>query len=76
MQATLTDGAGVRPRRPRPAALGVEIGAHVCDVEVDTETGLVTVLRYTAFQDVGLALNPAAVEARSRAAWCRGSAGR
>ena len=25
-------------------------------------TGLVTVLRYTAFQDVGLALNPAAVE--------------
>jgi xanthine dehydrogenase molybdenum-binding subunit len=34
----------------------------VCDVEVDTATGLVTVLRYTAFQDVGLALNPTAVE--------------
>jgi xanthine dehydrogenase molybdenum-binding subunit len=41
---------------------GMEIGAHVCDVEVDTQTGLVTVLRYTAFQDVGTALNPAAVE--------------
>ena len=34
----------------------------MCDVEVDTDTGLVTVLRYTAFQDVGLALNPTAVE--------------
>ena len=62
MQATLTDGAimgrGVSTKLP----LGVEIGAHVCDVEVDCKTGLVTVLRYTAFQDVGLALNPAAVE--------------
>jgi xanthine dehydrogenase molybdenum-binding subunit len=62
MQATLADGAiigrGVSTKLP----LGVEIGAHVCDVEVDTDTGLVTVLRYTAFQDVGLALNPAAVE--------------
>jgi CO/xanthine dehydrogenase Mo-binding subunit len=62
MQATLTEGAivgrGVSTRLP----LGVEIGAHVCDVEVDTDTGQVTVLRYTAFQDVGRALNPAAVE--------------
>jgi CO/xanthine dehydrogenase Mo-binding subunit len=62
MQATLADGAvvgrGVSSRLP----LGVEIGAHVCDVEVDTDTGLISVLRYTAFQDVGLALNPAAVE--------------
>ena len=41
---------------------GVEVGAHVADVEVDTATGQVTVLRYTAFQDVGRALNPAAVE--------------
>jgi CO/xanthine dehydrogenase Mo-binding subunit len=62
MQSTLADGAiigrGVSTKLP----LGVEIGAHVCDVEVDTDTGLVTVLRYTAFQDVGLALNPTAVE--------------
>jgi CO/xanthine dehydrogenase Mo-binding subunit len=34
----------------------------VCDVEVDTSTGQVTILRYTAFQDVGCALNPMAVE--------------
>jgi CO/xanthine dehydrogenase Mo-binding subunit len=62
MKATLTDGAiigrGVSTKLP----LGVEIGAQVCDVEVDTDTGQVTVLRYTAFQDVGRALNPAAVE--------------
>ena len=39
-----------------------EAGARVCDVEVDPETGQVTILRYTAFQDVGRALNPVAVE--------------
>ena len=62
MQATLTDGAilttGVSTKLP----FGVEVGAHVADVEVDTGTGQVTVLRYTAFQDVGRALNPTAVE--------------
>jgi CO/xanthine dehydrogenase Mo-binding subunit len=62
MQATLTDGAVIGRGVSTKLPLGVEIGAHVCDVEVDTDTGLVTVLRYTAFQDVGLALNPTAVE--------------
>ena len=62
MQATLTDGAIVGRGVSTKLPLGVEIGAHICDVEVDDRTGLVTVLRYTAFQDVGLALNPAAVE--------------
>jgi CO/xanthine dehydrogenase Mo-binding subunit len=62
MQATLTDGAVVGRGVSTKLPLGMEIGAHVCDVEVDTDTGLVTVLRYTAFQDVGLALNPMAVE--------------
>lgn len=36
--------------------------AHIADVEVDPETGKVNVLRYTAFQDVGLAVNPTQVE--------------
>jgi CO/xanthine dehydrogenase Mo-binding subunit len=62
MQATLTDGAVVGRGVSTKLPLGVEVGAHVCDVEVDTDTGLVTVRRYTAFQDVGFALNPAAVE--------------
>jgi len=62
MQATLTEGAIVGRGVSSKLPLGVEIGAHVADVEVDPETGQVTVLRYTAFQDVGLALNPTAVE--------------
>ncbi|CAN7468578.1 xanthine dehydrogenase family protein molybdopterin-binding subunit [Phenylobacterium sp. LjRoot225] len=37
-------------------------GVHACDVEVDPETGRVTVLRYTAAQDVGRAIHPAYVE--------------
>ncbi|HEY6295566.1 MAG TPA: xanthine dehydrogenase family protein molybdopterin-binding subunit, partial [Streptosporangiaceae bacterium] len=33
-------------------------GTHAADVEVDTETGQVTVLRYAACHDVGRAINP------------------
>ena len=62
MQETLTDGAVVGRGASTNLPYGVEVGAHVCDIEVDPSTGLVTVLRYTAFQDVGLALNPSAVE--------------
>ena len=32
------------------------------DVEVDPETGKVTILRYTALQDVGKAIHPSYVE--------------
>ena len=35
---------------------------HVVDVEVDPETGKVTILRYTAVQDVGKAIHPSYVE--------------
>jgi CO/xanthine dehydrogenase Mo-binding subunit len=41
---------------------GPGFAAHICDVEVDPETGCVTVLRYTAAQDVGKAIHPAYVE--------------
>ncbi len=37
-------------------------GTHICDVEVDPETGRVWVVRYTAFQDVGRAIHPSYVE--------------
>jgi xanthine dehydrogenase molybdenum-binding subunit len=37
-------------------------GAHIVDVEVDPETGKVTILRYTAAQDVGKAIHPSYVE--------------
>ena len=35
---------------------------HICDVEVDPDTGRVEVLRYTAIQDVGRAIHPSYVE--------------
>jgi len=37
-------------------------GTHLVDVEVDKETGRVTVLRYTVAQDAGKAIHPAYVE--------------
>jgi carbon-monoxide dehydrogenase large subunit len=33
-------------------------GCHVCEVEVDPETGVVEIARYTAVDDVGRAVNP------------------
>jgi xanthine dehydrogenase molybdenum-binding subunit len=35
---------------------------HIADVEVDPDTGKVTVLRYTAIQDAGKAVHPSYVE--------------
>jgi len=43
-------------------ALAPNAAAHVVDVEVDRDTGQVKILRYTAFQDVGLCVNPDQVE--------------
>jgi carbon-monoxide dehydrogenase large subunit len=33
-------------------------GSHVCEVEVDPETGIVEIVNYTAVDDVGRAVNP------------------
>lgn len=41
---------------------GPGFGCHICDVEVDQETGHVKILRYTAVQDVGKAIHPDYVE--------------
>jgi len=41
---------------------GPGFGTHICDVEVDPETGRSTVIRYTAIQDVGTAIHPSYVE--------------
>ena len=40
------------------AAIAPNAAAHVADVEVDPETGEVTILNYTTFQDVGFSINP------------------
>lgn len=41
---------------------GAGFGTHICDVEIDPETGRVTIIRYTAIQDVGRAIHPSYVE--------------
>ena len=37
-------------------------GCHVCEVEIDPDTGSVQVVRYTAVDDVGVMLNPSVIE--------------
>jgi CO/xanthine dehydrogenase Mo-binding subunit len=41
---------------------GPSLATHLVDVEVDPETGGVTILRYTAIQDAGKAVHPSYVE--------------
>ena len=41
---------------------GPGFATHICDVEVDRETGHVKILRYTAVQDCGRAIHPSYVE--------------
>ena len=45
-----------------PRGAGGAFATHIVDVEVDPDTGKVTVLDYTAIQDVGKAIHPSYVE--------------
>ena len=45
-----------------PQAMAFNNGAHVCEVEVDIETGLVTLERYVVVHDCGTMINPLLVE--------------
>jgi CO/xanthine dehydrogenase Mo-binding subunit len=41
---------------------GVSFATHICDAEVDPETGRTQILRYTVIQDAGKAMHPSYVE--------------
>ena len=41
---------------------GVSFATHICDVEVDPETGATRIIRYTVIQDAGKAVHPSYVE--------------
>jgi carbon-monoxide dehydrogenase large subunit len=47
-------------------------GAAVCEVEIDPETGVVRVTRYTAVDDVGQAVNPMIVEGQTHGGIAQG----
>lgn len=51
---------------------GPAYATHVVDVEVDPETGKVSILRYTAVQDAGTAIHPAYVEGQMQGAVVQG----
>jgi aerobic carbon-monoxide dehydrogenase large subunit len=45
-----------------PVALSFPHGTHLCAVDVDTETGRVTIRKYVCVDDVGTVINPLIVE--------------
>lgn len=47
-------------------------GSHVCEVEIDPETGVVEILRYVAVDDVGRAVNPMIVHGQTMGAVAQG----
>jgi CO/xanthine dehydrogenase Mo-binding subunit len=68
---TLAEIAAASPNTGGPIAghnetvadnAGVSFASHICDVEVDPETGATKVLRYTVVQDAGKAIHPDYVE--------------
>jgi carbon-monoxide dehydrogenase large subunit len=52
--------------------LGFPYGAHVCEVEIDPQTGALVVVRYTAVDDVGRAINPRVVEGQTHGGAAQG----
>ncbi len=57
-----TGGPIVAAAAVNPGAVAPGFATQFCDVEVDPETGKVTVLRFVAAQDVGRAIHPSYVE--------------
>jgi len=51
---------------------GPGFATHLCDVEVDPETGVVKVLRYTTVQDAGKAVHPSYVEGQMQGGAAQG----
>ena len=78
---SLAEIAGKAARTGGPISAEVQINAqgqgpgfttHICDVEVDRETGAVKILRYTAIQDVGRAIHPSYVEGQMQGGVAQG----
>ena len=77
----LADIAAKAARTGGPISAEVQINAqgqgpafttHICDVEVDKQTGHVKILRYAAIQDVGRAIHPSYVEGQMQGGVAQG----
>jgi carbon-monoxide dehydrogenase large subunit len=56
-QATLSGSAQFKPQQAT-----FPNGCHICEVDIEASTGLVTVINYICVEDVGRVLNPLLVE--------------
>jgi carbon-monoxide dehydrogenase large subunit len=79
--AAATDGKSVPEDLRGPLAatcdqtilqLGFPYGAHICEVEIDPQTGALKVVRYTAVDDVGRAINPLIVHGQTHGGAAQG----
>ena len=78
---TIEELAGGAPRTGGPIAgraslnargAGPAFATHICDVEVDKDTGSVSVVRYTTIQDAGKAIHPSYVEGQMQGGAAQG----
>jgi len=67
-----TGGPVVASVAVRPEHSGPTFATHIVDVEVDSETGKVQILRYTAVQDAGKAIYPMYVESQMQGGVAQG----
>lgn len=56
----------------QPRGVGGAFSTQICDLEVDPETGKVTILRYTVVQDAGRAIHPSYVEGQMQGGAAQG----
>jgi CO/xanthine dehydrogenase Mo-binding subunit len=61
-EVRMTGGPIVASAAVNPPMAGPGFAVHICDVEVDPETGRTQVVRYTTVQDAGKAIHPSYVE--------------
>lgn len=71
-QVLLTGGPIYVTSSLEPKGVGSAISVCIVDVEVDPETGKVTILRCTSIQDVGKAVHPAHIEGQIQGAVAQG----
>ena len=67
-----TGGPVVGRANLNPTGAGSAFATNIVDLEVDPETGKVTILRYTALQDAGKAVHPSYVEGQMQGGIAQG----